>query len=109
MSFRDARDKLVGCIRAGEFGHWPREDLLLKNWLAAGRITEEEVIRLILRCKGTHYRRGNQISPVGTVVHEFFPRDGDVEWYIKAYLSEENDEAGIEAVFMSIHPSGVWH
>lgn len=107
MSFRKARDQLVDCIRTGAFGHWPREDLFLKNWLATGRITEDEVRRLLLRCNGTQYRRGDQISPGGNEVHEFFPRDGEVKWYIKAYLNEQNDEAVIEAVFMSVHPSGV--
>ncbi len=107
MGFREARNKLVACLEAGDFGHWPRADLLLKNWLAAGHITEAEVMRLLLRCNGRQYRPGNQRSPAGTQIHEFFPLDGDVGWYIKAYLDEASDEAIIEAVFMSIHPSGV--
>jgi hypothetical protein len=39
-------------------------------------------------------------------VHEFLPWDGDVQWYIKAYLDEDTETAVIEAVFMSVHPSG---
>lgn len=107
MGFRDARAKLLDCLRSGNFGHWPRDDLFLKNWLAAGRVSESEVIRLLLRCNGSQYRIGNQISPAGTQVHEFFPLAGEVEWYIKAYLDDEGGPAVIEAVFMSIHPSGV--
>ncbi len=109
MGFLDARRRLLDCLRSGDFGHWPRKDLFLKNWLAVGRVSEEEVIRLLVRCTGSQYRPGKQASPAGTTVHEFLPRDGDVRWHIKAYLDEDTDTAVIEAVFMSVHPSGDSH
>lgn len=106
MGFLDARRKLLACLRSGDFGHWPRTDLFLKNWLAAGRVSEEAVIRLLGRCLGNQYRPGTQTSPAGTTVHEFLPRDGGVHWYIEAYLDEDTETAVVEAVFMSVHPSG---
>ena len=106
MGFKEARDAVIDCLRSGDIGHWPREDLHLKNWLAAGRLTEEEVIRLLQRCNGKQYRPGNQVSPAGGQVHEFFPVVDDVNWYIKVYVDEETNEAIVEAVFMSVHPSG---
>jgi hypothetical protein len=106
MGFLDARRRLLGCLRSGDFAHWHRKDLFLKNWLAAGRVSESEIIRLLDRCTGNQYRPGKQTSPVGTTVHEFLPWDGDVQWYIKAYLDEDTETAVIEAVFMSVHPSG---
>lgn len=106
MGFLDARRRLLECLRSGDFGHWPRKDLFRKNWLAAGRVSEDEIIRLLGRCTGNQYRRGLQTSPAGTAVHEFLPRDGAVQWYIKAYLDEDTGTAVIEAVFMSVHPAG---
>jgi hypothetical protein len=107
MGFKQARAAVLASLRSGNYSHWPRSDYLYKNWLAAGRMTEDEVIRLLVGCRGNQHRPGNQKAPNGNAVHEFFPEADGVHWYIKAYLNEESGEATIEAVFMSIHPSGV--
>lgn len=106
-AFKKIRSAVVESLRSGNYGHWPRDDFLLKNWLLAGRITEEDLVRLLQRCRGTQHRPGNQEGPDGTQVHEFFPEVDGVRWYIKVYLDEESGEATVETVFMSIHPSGV--
>jgi hypothetical protein len=82
-------------------------DYQRKNWLAAGRLSEAEVIALLLRCRGDQHRPGNQKAAHGVDVHEFFPEADGERWYIKAYLDQESGEAIVEAVFMSIHPSEV--
>jgi hypothetical protein len=107
VGFLEARQRVVECLEAGDFSHWPRHDLLLKNWLAVDRITRQEVIQMLRRCKGTQHRPGKQISPADSTVHEFFPVHDGAKWYIKVYLDEEGGPAVIEAVFMSVHPSGV--
>lgn len=107
LGFRTARARLVESLKTGNYGHWYREDAFLKNWLQFERISEEKVIALLQRCNGRQYRPGKQKSPPGTEVHEFFPHDDGVEWYIKAYLEDDSEFAVIEAVFMSVHPSGV--
>ncbi|HEX8673869.1 MAG TPA: hypothetical protein VF710_18370, partial [Longimicrobium sp.] len=71
------------------------------------RVSEEKVIQLLKRCNGKQYKPRKQTSPAGTEVHEFFPRESEVEWYIKVYLDDDSEFAVIEAVFMSVHPSGI--
>lgn len=107
LGFIMARARVVQSLESGNYGHWYRADGFLKNWLEYERISEEKVIQLLKRCNGKQYRPGTQTSPAGTEIHEFFPREGDVEWYIKAYLDDDSEFAVIEAVFMSVHPSGI--
>jgi hypothetical protein len=107
LGFKKARARVVKSLESGNYGHQYREDGFLKNWLQYERVSEAKVVQLLKRCNGEQYRPGKQMSPAGTEVHEFFPREGEVGWYIKAYLYDDSEIAVIAAVFISGHPSGI--
>ncbi len=101
MGFKDARARLLDCLREDRIGHWPREDYLRKNWLLAGRMNSGQVLDLLLQCRADHYRSSPHDFEPGTTVHEFLPYDGPTRWNIKVFF---DDDMGA-AVFMSVQPS----
>ncbi len=67
MGFKDARERLLDCLRDERIAHWPRDDFYRKNWLLAKRMTAQQVCDLLLRCRGAQY----DASP-----HDFEPDTG---------------------------------
>jgi hypothetical protein len=102
MGFREVRGRVLDCLKEGRVGHWPRKDAFRKNWLSAKRRRPEEIRDLLLRCNGTQYRESLHDFDPEITVHEFFPDDGSIRWYIKVFFDPDMDMV----MFMSVHPSG---
>ncbi|MDX1396511.1 MAG: hypothetical protein R3195_19170 [Gemmatimonadota bacterium] len=97
-SLRVARRRLIEALRAGEYRHEAREALAEKNMLAVGRVTPEEVVRLLRRCRGEQHGTSPHHADRELVVHEFKPYASGRKWYVKAYFR------GSTAWFISVHP-----
>lgn len=96
MGFKDARSKVLGALRTGNFLHESRGDIDAKNKLMTGEVTSEDVAAVIRRSNG----RDHSMSPLhgnpGITVH-VIARES---WYIKFYFVDPN------ALFISVHKSG---
>jgi hypothetical protein len=106
LGFKRARSIIIECLRSGDYAHWPRDNFQEKNWLAANRITVDQLASLLGRCNGTQHRPGKEPAEEGTEVHEFLPEDDGVRWYIKASVDTDSGDLTIHTVIMSVHPSG---
>lgn len=102
MGFRSAKRRVVQYLEEGRFEHWPRKDAFRKNWLEAGRISTDEVGKLLNRCHGKQHKESQLFDDPSIPVHEFKPHDGTVQWYIKVFFDSESDLLTV----MSVHPSG---
>ncbi len=100
MGFKDARGAIVQALRDGRFQHEERAITEGKNLLATGEVTVDEVISLLIRCKGYQHETGLHHFDRTQTIHIFRPMEGSVRWYIKSYLVEQD---GITAFFISVH------
>jgi hypothetical protein len=101
LGFREARGLILDSLRDRNFGHWPRKDAPLKNWLQYERITPEEVIELLLGCRGDQHSASPCHFDPATTAHEFLVEKEGHRWYVKAYWDDDLEQT----VFMSVHPS----
>jgi hypothetical protein len=100
MGFNEVRRETVQALRDGRFQHEERAQAAGKNLLASGEVSVEDVVALLLRCRGNQHRTDLHHFDRTQVVHIFRPVDGQDRWYIKSYLVEQE---GITAVFISVH------
>jgi hypothetical protein len=100
MGFNEARRETVQALRDGRFQHEERAQAGGKNLLASGEVSVDDVVALLLRCRGNQHQTGLHHFDRTQVVHIFRPVDGPDRWYIKSYLVEQD---GITAVFISVH------
>lgn len=99
VGLQDARKRFVKALDRGDYGHEERDDKENKNWLATGRVSPEEVITMLHRCRGHQYEESTHFHVPGLTVHVFRPRYEGTRWYIKGYFTRE----GLK--FFSVHPS----
>jgi hypothetical protein len=102
MGFHEAVRLTIEALRDGRFQHEPRPLASGKNLLASGDLSADDVIRLIRRCRGTHYETSDHHADPTQEVNIFKPSSGGIRWYIKSYLVETD---GITAFFISVHES----
>jgi hypothetical protein len=100
MGLSDARKALIPALEAGDFQHEARDVIGEKNLLAAGDVTEAEVIRLLRRTRGDQYSSSAHDWDPKTTVHVFRPEVDGERWYIKAYLLDPSEQS---ATFISVH------
>ncbi len=85
--------------------HEARDEIDEKNLLQAGAVTPDEVIRLLLACRGQQYSCSRHHHIASIDVHVFKPeaslKPGSEKccWYIKLYFVEP------DAWFVSVHQS----
>lgn len=97
MGFKEIRTLIIEALQSGRVRHEGRADADAKNLLSARIIKEDDVVRLLHRCKGWEYSTSRHHT-LDVDCHVFTPSMGDEQWYIKAYLRNEL------AVFISVHP-----
>ena len=108
MGFREARQRVIRSLVAGDYQFEIREVVEGKNLLDTGEVTPAEVVALLQRCRGDQYSCAPHHADPSVPVHVFLPARGAEQWYIKAYLvARPPDEGGEEdfAVFISVHKS----
>ncbi|MDH3997512.1 MAG: hypothetical protein OET90_01620 [Desulfuromonadales bacterium] len=98
MGFKDAKEGALRCLRSGDYAHAVRDEIDVKNLLACGLVTEEDVIALINRTKGNQHEERPHDNDRSVTVHIFKPQHKGVTWYIKFYFVEPG------VMFISVHP-----
>lgn len=97
MGFKDVRTLLIDALQSNDYEFEERTDQDEKNLLAAGKVTREFVIRLLLRCSGGDYEcRKHHFLP-RVLCHVFTPVLDGQRWYVKAYF------LSARAIFISVH------
>ena len=102
MGFNDAIRETIAALEDGRFQHEERPQAEGKNLLASGGVSVAEVVSLLRRCRGDQHNVTPHHYDPDQPVHVFKPKRGQERWYIKSYLLECD---GVEAVFISVHPS----
>ena len=104
MGFKQVRQQALAALRAGAFQHEARDDINEKNLLATGAVTPQQVVGMLLACRGTQYECAPHHEVVKDVeVHIFkpvcslAPGGRKTKWYIKLYFLPP------DAWFISVH------
>ncbi len=98
MGFTAAKRQVVDCLRTGQFLHEVRGEINVKNLLAIGSISANDVADIISRSKGGNYSTSPHDfdSKVDVHILKNIEHSGLV-WYVKWYFSDPN------SVFISVH------
>ena len=93
LGFKAAKKAVLAALKDGDYQHADRNQIDVKNLLAVGDVSAQEIIDVIRRCDGTHY----QSSPhhqIKSVECHVIKAQG---WYIKFYFVDP------ATFFISVH------
>lgn len=93
MGYKDAKAKVLRALKTGAYDHEPRNGIDVKNLLAMGEISAEEVMKLIARSSGTEHTESPHHVLKTVPVHCIITKG----WYIKFYFLDPN------TWFISVH------
>ena len=91
--FNAVKRAVHAALRQGDYQHEARGSIDVKNLLATGEVTPEEVIRVIQRCNGNHYECSPHHRIKQVQCHLIKARG----WYVKFYFLDP------ATVFISVH------
>ena len=93
MGFKAAKKAVLTALKDGDYQHADRNEIDVKNLLAVGEVSAEDVMKVIKRCDGTHYESSphHQIKDVECHVIKAHG------WYIKFYFVDP------ATFFISVH------
>ncbi|WP_101759910.1 hypothetical protein [Oceanicoccus sp. KOV_DT_Chl] len=97
MGFKGAKKQVLECLENGSVLHQERVDIDVKNLLAVGQVSLDEVAAIIGRSRGDSYSSSPHHQVEEVEVHIIETWFGGEEWYIKWYFVEPN------SVFISVH------
>lgn len=100
MGFKMARSKVIQSLETGSYQHEARTCVSVKNLLATGKVSAEDVIELLARCRGQHHKTSPHHADKTITVHVIRP-DKPERWYIKFYFLDPEEP---ETMFISVHP-----
>lgn len=100
MGFKEARQKVIKSLNEGLYQHETRTSIEVKNLLATGKVTTDEVVDMLKKCGGRHHTSSAHHTEKGIQVHIIKPDKPD-RWYIKFYFL---DPEAPETMFISVHP-----
>lgn len=97
MGFKNAKRQIIECLSKGFVSHEQRNDIDVKNLLAVGQVTLDDVALIIGRSRGVNYSSSPHHLDSSIEVHIVKTRRMEQDWYIKWYFVEPN------SVFISVH------
>ena len=98
MGFREAKSKVIKCLEQGNVNHdQDRGNINIKNLLATGTVSIDDVKSIILRARGGDYSCRQHHFNTKIPVHIIKTVNSGKSWYVKWYFLEP------DAVFMSVH------
>lgn len=97
MGFKEAKRQVIECLNNGLVSHEERDDIDVKNLLAIGQVTLDEVAEIIGRSRGDSHSSSPHYLDSSIEVHIVKTRRLEQDWYIKWYFVEPN------SVFISVH------
>ncbi|MDH0645884.1 hypothetical protein N5D48_03770 [Pseudomonas sp. GD03858] len=90
--FKAVSCAVIAALESGSYLHVSRGDIEVKNLLALGAVSADEVIDIVRVCNGSHYSSPHHAVPAIEV--HVLKRHG---WYIKFYFIEPR------TWFLSVH------
>jgi hypothetical protein len=96
--FSQVKKCILKFLKEDNFQHEIRTDIDVKNLLATGKVSKDEVIRLIKSSNGTCHSKSPHHVTSSFIVHVIKNKG----WYIKFYFLEINANENI-SVFISVH------
>ena len=97
MGYREIKRQVLSCLNNGHVSHEQRNDIDVKNLLAIGQVSLEEVAEIIGRSRGTDYSFSPHHFDASVTVHIVKTMRAGQSWYVKWYFVEPN------SVFISVH------
>ena len=97
MGFIKAKRRLIECLKTGYVLHEERNDIDVKNLLAIGVVSLEEVAYIIGRSRGDGYSVSPHHFDKEIDVHVIVTKLSVKAWYVKWYFLES------DSVFISFH------
>jgi len=97
MGFNNIKKRVIKCLDEGLVSHEMRNNIDVKNLLATGQVTLNEVATIIKRARSTDYMTSPHHFDASIEVHVLKVTYSCQFWYIKWYFNEAN------SVFISIH------
>ncbi len=95
MGFTTARSRLIASLQNNTYQHdTKRSKINAKNLLLTGKVTGEEICKVVKRSRGQHYSSSPHHHDPSIEVH-VIERDG---WYLKFYFVNPDT-----ALFISVH------
>ncbi|MBL1140681.1 MAG: hypothetical protein HND53_01475 [Proteobacteria bacterium] len=98
MGFTDAKRQVINCLNKGQYSHEARGNIDIKNLLATGDVTPEDVATILGRSRGNEYSCSPHDYDSSVDVHIVKTTHQGINWYIKWYFIEP------DVVFISVHP-----
>jgi hypothetical protein len=89
---------VLKCLKEDKFQHEQRDNIDVKNLLATGEISKDDVISLIKSSNGTCHSKSPHHVKSSFIVHVIKNKG----WYIKFYFLEVDDDENL-SVFISVH------
>ena len=97
MGFKQAKAQLLDCLGEGNVQHDARNDIDVKNLLAVGEVSLDDVAAVVGQSRGSDYQSMPHHQIAGVEVHVISTQCAGVSWYLKWYFVEPN------SVFISVH------
>lgn len=99
MGFIEVKNKVIQCLKNGDYDYEARKDIDLKNVFLVGLLSKEDLIEIIKSSNGTQYESSPHHLDSSIEVHILKPIKNNKKWYIKFYFLEPN------VLFISVHES----
>ena len=93
LGFKSVQGQVVEALLSGCFLHEARSQIDVKNLLAMGEVSVEDVVKIIKRAKGTEHESSVHHLDASVTVHII----KSAGWYIKFYFLEP------DTWFISVH------
>ena len=98
MGFRAVKNQVIKCLENGRVQHaMDRCEIDVKNLLATGQVSADEVAGVIGRAGGNDYECRSHHFDESVEVHIITTNHMGTNWYIKWYYIEP------DVVFISVH------
>ena len=97
MGFKAVKAKILECLERGDVSHEQRGDIDIKNLLAIGQVSLDDVAQILVRARGDSYSSSPHHMAPSIDVHIVKTRHGSQDWYIKWYFVDPS------SVFISVH------
>lgn len=97
MGFKEQKKLVIQSLSDGNYVHESRTNIDTKNLLLTGEVTEEELIKVLKKSKGTDFECSPHHTAKGIEVNIIKVTQSGIRWYIKWYIIEP------DLVFISVH------
>ncbi len=83
MGFKAVKKQVIDCLNKGLISHEMRNDIDIKNLLAIGEVTLEQVVDVLRRARGDNYSTSPHHLDRSIDVHIIKSLYAGERWYIK--------------------------